>query len=342
MEIVFSNAEGKCLRWDGMLWSSPDVPDVAQRLNQEPLRSGSRHCSILSRAERQAKAYLGSVEATVVDLTGMPLEDIGGDVIAVMVDLADARDAGQGGSDDGETEAIPADRTLAGAQDYLCGGLCSDDDFDGDAGEDDDWEEPERQWRQFRRWCDAQGMIVESSGPAAAGGREHDLIFQPETERWLKYTKPGLAGYTVDWDADGRPSLRNALPREYFERLTRQNDLFQDDIQLVGVWRDGTGGWRIVTSQPHVRGRRATMEEISEGMKALGFVQMGWKGIGYEDSTSWRIGRLGVWDVHPANVVMTENGVLVPVDVIFTELPDGFPPCHFHPEAKHVKPSPNP
>jgi len=49
-----------------------------------------------------------------------------------------------------------------------------------------------------------------------------------------------------------------------------------------------------------------------------------------------------VWDVHPANVIMAENGVLVPVDVIITELPEGFPPCHFHPEAKVSKPSPPP
>jgi len=77
-----------------MLWSSLEVPDVALRLNQEPLRSGSRHFSILSRAERQARAYLGSVEATVVDLTGMPVEDIGGDVIFEVVDLADGGDAG--------------------------------------------------------------------------------------------------------------------------------------------------------------------------------------------------------------------------------------------------------
>jgi hypothetical protein len=332
MEIVFTNAEGKCLRWDGMFWSSPDVPDVALRLNQEPLRSGSRHCSILSRAERQAEQHLGSVEMALVDLTGMPVEDIGGDVVFEVVDLADGGDAGQGGSDDGATEAIPADRTLAGAQDYLGGGLCSDGAFDGDAGEDD-WEEPERQWRQFRRWCDAQGMIVESSGPAAAGGREHDLIFDPETERWVKYTKPGLAGFTVDWEEGGRPFLRNASPSEYLERLQRQNELFVDGIEFAGMWREGKGGWRIRTTQPDVPGRRATMEEISEGMKALGLVQMGWKGIGYEDSTSWRIGRLGVWDVHPANVIMAENGVVVPVDVIITELPDGFPPCHFHPEA---------
>lgn len=342
MDIVFTNAEGHYLRWDGMLWSSPDVPGEAWLLNQEPLPPRMHHGSIVDEARKKAWRVLGTVEQTLVDLTGMPEEEMGEDVISANEEeLARGEEAGQSGPHDGPTETIPAGGALAGAQDYLCGGLYSDGTFDGDEGEDD-WDEPERQWSQLQCWCDAQGMTMESPGPAASGGREHDVMFQPETECWLKYTKPGLAGYTVDWEADGRPSLRNALPLEYFERLTRQNELFQDEIKLAGLWREGTGGWRIVTTQPHVRGRRATMQEISEGMKALGLVQMGWKGIGYEDSTSWRIGRFGVWDVHPANVIMGDNGVVVPVDVIITELPHGFPPCHFHPEANLFKQSPTP
>ncbi len=332
MDIVFTNAQGKRLLWDGMLWNSPDLPFEASLLNQEKLAWGSRHCSILSRARSQAEMQLGPVEMELLDLSGMPEEDIGEDVIFDEEELAEEMISGQSARYDGPTETGPAGGTLAGAQNYLSGGLYPDGTFDGDADEDD-WEEPERQWSQLRRWCDAQRMIVESPGPNAAGGREHDVVYQAETERWIKYTKPGLAGYTVYWE-DGRPLLLNALPQEYLERLTRQNELFQDDIQLLGLWREGKGGWRIVTSQPHVRGRRATMEEIQEGMKALGLVQMKWKGIGYEDSTSWRIGRFGVWDVHPANVIVGENGILVPVDVIITELPHGFPPCHFHPEAK--------
>ncbi len=145
----------------------------------------------------------------------------------------------------------------------------------------------------------------------------------------------------VDWNTESRPYLRNALPLEYLARLTRQNELFQDDIKLAGLWREGTGGWRIVSTQPHVPGQRATMGEISAGMAALGFVKMGWTGIGYEDATAWRIGSMGVWDVHPANVVMGADGVIVPVDVIIGELPRGYPPCHFHPEAKLFKRSPN-
>ena len=179
-------------------------------------------------------------------------------------------------------------------------------------------------------------MMVEAPGPDLAGGREHGVLFKPETGRWVKYTKPGLAGFIVDWEEKGKPYLRNALPSEYLERLQRQNELFHDGIELAGMWREGYGGWRIRTTQPDVPGRRATMQEISEGMQALGLVQMGWRGVGYEDSTSWWIGRFGVWDVHPANVIMGENGMVVPVDVIITELPDGFPPCHFHPEAKRL------
>ena len=339
MEILFTNAEGKRLRWDGMLWSSPDMPGAAASLNLEPLGWGAKHCSILNRARRQAEEPLGPVEMTRVDLTGMPEEDIGEDVLEPEEELAVRMESRQSGPHDGATETSPAGGPLAEAQDYLGGSVCPDDTFDGDAAEED-WEEPERQWSQLHRWCGEQGMMLDSPEPEISGGREHDVVFDGEKECWVKYTKPGMAGYMVDWHADGRPWLRNALPLEYLARLTRQNELFQDDIKLAGLWREGTGGWRIVTTQPHVRGQRATMQEISEGMKALGLVQMGWKGIGYEDSTSWRIGRFGVWDVHPANVIMGGNGVVVPVDVIITELPDGFPPCHFHPEANFLKRSP--
>lgn len=341
MEILFTNAKGECLRWDGMLWSSLEVPDVALRLNQEPLRSGSRHCSILSRAERQAGAYLGSVEMAVVDLTGMPVEDIGADVIFEVVDLADGEEECKNIRNDHSTETGPQGSALAQAYAHLCRGVCTDGVGDEDDAEDD-WDGCEKQWEQLHDWCAGAGMMVEAPGPDRTGGREHDVFFQSETGRWVKYTKPGLAGFTVDWEESGRPFLRNASPSEYLERLQRQNELFVDGIEFAGMWREGRGGWRIRTTQPDVPGRRATMEEISEGMKALGFVQMGWKGIGYEDSTCWRIGWLGVWDVHPANVIMGENGVVVPVDVIITELPEGFPPCHFHPEAKVSKPSPPP
>ena len=341
MEIVFTNTEGKRLLWDGMLWSSPDVPGVAALLNQEPLRWGTRHSSIVDRARRQAWEALGAVEETLVDLTGMPEEVIGEDVISEAKELAHREQECKPKGNDPSTKTGSQGSALAQAYAHLCGGVCPDGVGDGDDAEED-WDGCERQWGQLYEWCSGAGMMVEAPGPDLTGGREHDVFFQSEMGRWVKFTKPGLAGFTVDWEESGRPFLRNASPSEYLERLRRQNELFMDGIEFAGMWREGQGGWRIRTTQPDVPGRRATMHEISDGMKALGLVQMGWKGIGYEDSTSWRIGRMGVWDVHPANVIMGENGVVVPVDVIITELPDGFPPCHFHPEANLFKPSPTP
>jgi len=68
------------------------------------------------------------------------------------------------------------------------------------------------------------------------------------------------------------------------------------------------------------------MEEIRDGMEALGFKRLKWVGIGYEHAEAWRIGRMCVWDVHPSNVVLAESGIIVPIDVIITPLPGGFPP----------------
>ena len=344
MEIVFTNAEGKCLQWDGMLWSSPDVPGVALLLNLEPLGWGSRHCSILSRAQRRAEEHLGPVEMEQLDLTGMPEEDIRDDVIFGEEELADGQERCQNAEDDPSAETSPQGSALAQAYAHLRGSVCPDgpDDGqgenDGGAGEsDDDWDKPERQWSELREWAAEKRMILTDAGPERTGGREHDVRFDSGTKRWTKFTRPGLAGFMVDWQEDGTPYLLNALPEQYFVRMLWQNKLLGDEVEFIGLWRDeARKAWRIVITQPDVPGEPATKTEIQKGMKALGFVQMRWKGVGYEDSTCWRIGRVGVWDVHPANVVMGKNGIIAPVDVIIAELPHGFPPCHFHPEAKRL------
>lgn len=279
MEIHFINEEGQRLAWDGMLWSSADVPLAAVRLNQELLAWGTRHCSILDRARRQAMEHLGPVEMEVADLTGMPEEDIGEDVICGEDGVAQGGESAQSAAHDGSTKTSVAGSALAKAHAHLRGGVCADGLGDGDDAEAD-WDQRERQWSQLQEWCADAGRMMEAPGPDLAGGREHDVIFQTETGLWAKYTKPGLAGFIVDWEETGKPYLRNALPSEYLKRLLRQNELFHDGIGFAGLWREGRGGWRIRTTQPDVPGRRATMEEIGAGMRALGLVQMQWKGVG--------------------------------------------------------------
>ncbi len=209
---------------------------------------------------------------------------------------------------------------LQDAAAYLRRGLCPD----GPAnGEDGDFSGPERQWAAFLEWAGscAKVLPIDFPGPEREGGREHDVTLHEPTGLWIKYTKPSSSGYTVSWGDDGAPYLHNALPLDYLQRLVWQNEVFGDDIHLVGLWQAQTHQWRIVTSQPGLQGTRATMEELSSAFVAAGFTLLPWRGIGYEGSLALRFEGYDVWDVHPANVLLSPEGLPLPIDVIITPSP---------------------
>jgi hypothetical protein len=139
--------------------------------------------------------------------------------------------------------------------------------------------------------------------------------------RWIKYTKRASSGFTVSWSEAGRPYLHNALPLDYLQRLLWQNDLLGDDIQLVGLWQEQAHQWRIVTTQPGLQGARASLDELSAAFVATGFVLLPWFGLGYENSLSFRFEGFDIWDVHPANVLLSPEGLPLPIDVIVTRTP---------------------
>ena len=134
----------------------------------------------------------------------------------------------------------------------------------------------------LRDWAQARGLILAPAhwlAPARKGGAEH-VVWQDEAaDRFIKLTLPGECGWTVDaeeyfdesWDEWApRPLTRIATPIEYLDRLQLANDLFGDDIQLLGVL-DAGSGMQVVTSQPTIRGEPPEPEQIAEFMQALGF-----------------------------------------------------------------------
>jgi hypothetical protein len=139
--------------------------------------------------------------------------------------------------------------------------------------------------------------------------------------RWIKYTKPSASGYTVSWRQDGTPYLHNALPVEYLQRLSWQNEVFGDDIHLVGLVPSPLHHWRIVTTQPGLQGTRVSLDDLSAAFVAAGFHLLPWRGLGYESSLSLRFEGFDIWDVHPANVVLSPEGLPLPIDVIVTRSP---------------------
>jgi hypothetical protein len=210
---------------------------------------------------------------------------------------------------------------LADAAAFLCRGVCADGSADG---EDIDFTLPERQWAALIEWAGTVGKILplDFPGPEREGGREHDVSLDEATGRWVKFTKPAASGYTVSWDESGAPYLRNALPLDYLQRLLWQNDVLGDDIHLVGLWQARPHQWSIVTTQPGLQGTRATLDALASAFVAAGFTLLPWRGIGYENSLSLRLEGFDIWDVHPANVLLSPEGLPLALDVIITRSPN--------------------
>jgi len=209
---------------------------------------------------------------------------------------------------------------LADAQTYLCSCLRSD----GEAhGEDWDFYRQEREWAAFIDWCRDGGRVLplDFPGPAREGGREHDVTLDDATGRWVKYTKRSASGYTVNWTENGTPFLLNASPSEYLQRLLWQNFIFGDDIHLVGLWEEHPRQWRIITTQPGLQGEPATLDEIEAAFVSAGFSLLPWRSVGYEGSLSLRFEGYDIWDVHPANVLLSPEHLPLPIDVIVTRTP---------------------
>src|SRR5690606_36091262 len=115
----------------------------------------------------------------------------------------------------------------------------------------------------------------------------------------------------------GLPALEPALPLEYFGRLMLQNEVFADQVAFVGI-AGGPYSPRIVTRQVDIAGEPASTEEVTHLMTVeLGFSCLPERFfVGYADSLAFVRGDIAVFDLRPANVVRTPEGLIVPIDSI--------------------------
>lgn len=104
----------------------------------------------------------------------------------------------------------------------------------------------------------------------------------------------------------------------------RQNAVFGDDVRLAGLWNPRGHDWCIVTTQPDVIGSKATLEELEVAFMNVGFELLPWRGIGYADALAFRKEGVDVWDVHPANVLIGDDRLPIPFDVMLTPTPIHF------------------
>lgn len=225
------------------------------------------------------------------------------------------------GSSREESASLPGkdqDRSLAAAINDFRRVLPADGEVDEDGYPTDSAEH----YRALEREAKRLNILHEGLKPEKAGGREHDVTFDPDTGTVLKFTKPNLAGYIVGFDL-GDPRLEMALPMDYLRRQQLHNEIFGDYINFVGVGGD-LYNRRIITRQPLVEGRPATAEEIARMMTdELGFTKLRYNyGIGYENAQSFIKDNVAVFDLRPANVFVDEQGNVTVIDSIPVRLTD--------------------
>ena len=150
--------------------------------------------------------------------------------------------------------------------------------------------------------------------PERQGGRENDLTQVADGRLWWKFTKPWSSGYAVDL-SDQEPTRLPARPLQYLARLKLQNRYFGDAMRFVGITHDAKSR-RIVISQPDIPGRPASWDEIDHWFAQHGFAKLKVRRLGAYDSAAFAGHGVGVFDVRPINVVMTDHGMLLPIDVM--------------------------
>ena len=171
------------------------------------------------------------------------------------------------------------------------------------------------EWRAVEQWCQEAGLILPARvKPERQGGREHDLTQVADGRLWWKFTKPWSSGDAVDL-SDQEPTRLPARPLQYLARLKLQNRYFGDAMRFVGITHDAKSR-RIVISQPDIPGRPASWDEIDHWFAKQGFAKLKVRRLGAYDSAAFAGHGVGVFDVRPINVVMTDQGMLLPIDVM--------------------------
>ncbi len=126
------------------------------------------------------------------------------------------------------------------------------------------------------------------------GQSEHTVFYVKALDRVVKFTIPPNFG------AQGSIA--------YLRNISSSNQLFEDDIRFHGIIQTEKGPIFVV-SQPYVHGVEPTTLEVSDW-----FLGNGYRSVGYN---RWRDDAKGVEiaDAHVGNLIKTEDGELVPIDL---------------------------
>ncbi len=176
--------------------------------------------------------------------------------------------------------------------------------------------------RQARAKAEEGRLIEWAAGAGKLGGKipvpedrggEHLVSYDPESNRYLKSTRPEAnLGYGLALTDSGL----GATAAEYLDRLALTNRYFGDDLRVERVVRQ-SGRAVIVTSQPQIDGPPATPGQII-GRLLEGVFALVAPGTFYQEADS-----VLVFDLYPKNVKFSAGKVL-PIDPVFQRVTPEF------------------
>jgi hypothetical protein len=182
----------------------------------------------------------------------------------------------------------------------------------------------DREAQSLAAWADDRGILSTRSRPPQSDeltGGEHFVELNEDAGIVFKSTHPGKFGFGADVEMvhprgrSARPritaGLVDASPDEYLFRLTKQNELFGDNVRVMGAVRYPQG-ISVLTTQPFYKGARTDQPAIDAWFDALG-----WKMLHSKDGAYYHADRdLLIMDALPRNVLTLEDGNLMPFDVV--------------------------
>lgn len=176
----------------------------------------------------------------------------------------------------------------------------------------------ERQEQRLSHHAKENGLPTDWQPPSDAralpGGAEHHL-WKGRDGRIYKMTKDDHFGQVPCHNPSSKTGWENfaAAPADYLERLTLMNEIFGDDLRIVGLRCGHTVA--IATSQPLRKPARVrqphprTTAKIESFMEQRGFVNLGFAAWFHPTE------KLMVTDATPDNFIETRHG-LKPVDLM--------------------------
>lgn len=102
-----------------------------------------------------------------------------------------------------------------------------------------------------------------------------------------------------------------ASPIAYLARWALHNELFGDDVRLLGALQTETG-FRLLIRQSAIAGEPATEEQIQRF-----FADFGWLRFSIEGDTAYfdPQRQVVVSDTHRGNIILMADGHLAPIDL---------------------------